>query len=80
MESLTCDPSIYTMDHPNFTVCGFMENSISQKRLKAPTISHDMAPEFNNNTLIAYILSFNIHTKAALMAQITITIGQGQYL
>ena len=24
----TCDPSICTMDHPNFIVCRFMENSM----------------------------------------------------
>ena len=27
-EIITCDPSIYTMDHSDFTVCVFMENSI----------------------------------------------------
>ena len=30
---ITCDPSIYTMDHPDLTVSNFMENSIGlQKR------------------------------------------------
>ena len=24
---ITCDPSIYTMGHPGFFVCSFMENS-----------------------------------------------------
>ena len=28
------DPSIYTMDHPDFIVCSFMENSIGLKRVK----------------------------------------------
>ena len=30
---ITCDPSIYTMDHPDFTVSKFMENSIGLKRV-----------------------------------------------
>ena len=25
---ITCDPSIYTMDHPAFIVCSFTENSV----------------------------------------------------
>ena len=32
-EILTCDPSIYTMDDPDFIVCSFMENSIGTKRV-----------------------------------------------
>ena len=31
MKIITCDPSIYTMDHPDLTVCNFMENSIGLK-------------------------------------------------
>ena len=31
---ITCCPSIYTMDHPDFIVCSFMENSIGLKRVK----------------------------------------------
>ena len=30
-EIITCDPSIYTMDHPDFIVCSLMENSIGLK-------------------------------------------------
>ena len=29
---ITCEPLIYTMDHPNFIVCSFMGNSICLKR------------------------------------------------
>ena len=32
---MTCDPSIHTMDHPNFIVCSFMENSTSLKRVNS---------------------------------------------
>ena len=31
-EMITCDPSIYTMDHPDYFVCSIMENSIGVKR------------------------------------------------
>ena len=31
---ITCDPSTYTMDHPDFIVCSFMESSIGLKRVK----------------------------------------------
>ena len=34
LELINCDPLIYTMDHSDFTVCSFMENSISPKRVK----------------------------------------------
>ena len=34
MEIITCDPLIYTIDHPDFT-CSFMENSIGLKRVEA---------------------------------------------
>ena len=27
LEIITCDPSMYTMDHPNFIICSFIENS-----------------------------------------------------
>ena len=33
MENITSDPSVYTMDHPEFTVCRFIENSIGLKRV-----------------------------------------------
>ena len=33
-EIITCDPSIYTIDHPDFIVCTFMEFSIGLKRVK----------------------------------------------
>ena len=29
---ITCDPSICAMDHPDFIVCRFMEDSIGLKR------------------------------------------------
>ena len=28
---ITCNPSIYKMDHSDFIVCNFMENSIGLK-------------------------------------------------
>ena len=31
LQIITCDPSIYTVDHPDFIVCSFMENSIGLK-------------------------------------------------
>ena len=31
---MTCDPSIYTMDHHIYIVCNFMEKSIGLKRVK----------------------------------------------
>ena len=34
LEIITCDPSIYTMDHPDLTVSNFMGNSIGLKRVK----------------------------------------------
>ena len=34
MEIITYDPSMYTMDHPDFIGCSFMENSIGLKRVK----------------------------------------------
>ena len=35
LEIITCDPSIYTMDHPDLIIiCYFMENSIGPKRVK----------------------------------------------
>ena len=33
-EIITCDPSIYTMNHPDLFVCSFIENSIGLKRGK----------------------------------------------
>ena len=34
-EMITCNPSIYTIDHPDITVSNFMENSIGHKRVFA---------------------------------------------
>ena len=34
LEIITCNPSIHTIDHPDFIVCSFMENSIGLKRLR----------------------------------------------
>ena len=34
-EVIAYDPSIYTMEHPYFIVCSFMENSIGLKRVRA---------------------------------------------
>ena len=34
LEIITCDPSIYTMDHPDFIACSFMENCVGLKRVK----------------------------------------------
>ena len=33
LESITCDTSINTMDHPDFIVCSFTENVIVLKRV-----------------------------------------------
>ena len=33
-EIITSDPSVYTMDHPDFIACSFMEYSIGLKRVK----------------------------------------------
>ena len=33
MEIVYCDTSLYTMDHPDFIVCSFMENSNGFKRV-----------------------------------------------
>ena len=33
LEIITCDPSIYTMDHADFTAYSFMENSIGTKQV-----------------------------------------------
>ena len=33
MEIKTCDPSTYTMDHPDITVSDFMGNSIGIQRV-----------------------------------------------
>ena len=31
---ITCDPLVYTMDHPDLTVSNFMENFIGLKKFK----------------------------------------------
>ena len=33
-EVITCDPTIYTRDHPDLTVLKFVEKSIGPKRVK----------------------------------------------
>ena len=35
LKIITCDPSIYTMEHHDFIVCSFKENSIGLKRVEA---------------------------------------------
>ena len=37
-EIITCDSSIYIMDHPDFTVSNVMENSIGLKRVSEAII------------------------------------------
>ena len=32
-ETITCCPSLCTMDHPDFSVCSFIENSIGLERV-----------------------------------------------
>ena len=34
LEIITCEPSLYTMDHPDFIVCSFMEKPIGLKKVK----------------------------------------------
>ena len=34
LEDINCDSSIYTIDHPDFIVCNFMEYSIGLKRVE----------------------------------------------
>ena len=33
LQIITCDPSIYTLDHPDLTVSNIMENSIYKQRV-----------------------------------------------
>ena len=33
LKIISCDPSIYTMDYPDFIVCSFMENPFVSKEL-----------------------------------------------
>ena len=35
LQIITCDPSTYSMDHPDLIVCRFMENSIRLKRVNS---------------------------------------------
>ena len=35
LETIICDPLIYTIDHPDFNVYSLMENSIGLKRVNA---------------------------------------------
>ena len=40
VEIITCNPSIlYTMDHPDFTVSNFVENSTDLKEAKSATMN-----------------------------------------
>ena len=56
-EIITCDPSIYVMDHPGLTVLNFMENSIGPKRVNYRLMvakkilyhKHDMKPNVKVN-------------------------------
>ena len=41
-EIITCDTSIYTMGHPDFIACSFMENSIGLKRVNSLGSSYFM--------------------------------------
>ena len=34
LEIITCEPSIYTMDHPDFIISNFMGNSIDTQRVE----------------------------------------------
>ena len=34
LKIIICDPLIYIINHPDLTVCSFMENSIGLKRVK----------------------------------------------
>ena len=34
LKIINCDPSTYIMDHPDFIVCSFVENSIGLKTVK----------------------------------------------
>ena len=55
LKIITCDPSIYIMDHPNFNVCSFMESSIGLKRVKM-TLKIGPSPSYNH-------LSKTVHAK-----------------
>ena len=35
LDIISCDPSIYTMDHSDSIVCSFMKNSIGLKRVSS---------------------------------------------
>ena len=39
-EIITCDPSIYTMDHPDFILSNFMESFIGVKMVKCCSLSY----------------------------------------
>ena len=38
LKIITCDPSIYTMDNPDFIVCNIMENSIGLKMVSVQLV------------------------------------------
>ena len=40
LEMITCEPSIYTMDRPDFIVCNCMKNSIGLKRVNSFKITY----------------------------------------
>ena len=46
LEIITCDPSIYTLDHPDLTVLNFMGNFIGLNGGNCPENSRKMAPYF----------------------------------
>ena len=63
LEIITCDPSIYTMDHPAFIACRFMENSIGLKRVKhyEPDIStYKLSDQVSNSGLTLPLASVAI--------------------
>ena len=41
-EIITCDSSVYTINHPDLTVSNFMGNSIGADRVKTKNVHHDL--------------------------------------
>ena len=39
LETITCDPSLYIMDHFDLIVCSFMEDSIDLKSVKQACVA-----------------------------------------
>ena len=44
LEIITCDPSIYTMGHPDLTVSNFLEYSIGPKRVRGWHLETGLSP------------------------------------